>query len=1256
MITFSRNLLVRIYDTSILQLQIVSTTTSISSLSSSSSTSSTPLSFANIPIPCIRSWKGHRLPVLTADVDPTSTLLASGSNDRSILVWDIEKGYSTHNFRGHESIITCVRFQPDSTMVQRLASASEDGNVRLWDLVSSSLLISINEHYSTVTSIIFSNDASGYYMITGGRDKVLNIWDTRDFQGEGDKATLINTALKATVPTNESIEGMVMFPTSEPNSTVTMATKSDTGKEIVFATAGNRGLLRIWKLVVQGTQRNNRTYGCGCIGVRNGKDIRQILMNQHDSTTSNNNFTAKDTINQIITNATTGDDTTVPLSSQFQHLLIHFHPVGSAKFSNSGSSKSASSSSSTIPNFTTQAYNFDLFTATRDQLLSIIRVNTLKSVKNIAGFHDQFTDVKYIPRPFVSSSSSSSSAAVAPSPQRLLAVATNSEQLRIVNADTFSTTLCEGHTDIVLSVAPSPDGTLVASSSKDHTVRVWDVATGICVGICAGHTEAVGTLSFPMKANNFIRAVSSHNTKDTYLGTNGWLVSGSKDRTLKLWQLSTLLAKLPSPRPETWNPYTDIVIAGDKQKTSNLPYHARTSAAVVAHEKDINAVAVAPNDKLIASASQDKTIKLWSVPDLGLIATLRGHKRGVWSIAFSPADQILASASGDNTIRLWAVAPSAGYNCFRTFEGHDSSVLSVRFIRQGTQLLSVGADGLLKLWNTNETAECINTFDAHSDKIWALAVRPTDMNTLEDAVDDTTTMNDNGQGGHENKKIIPNYEVQIVTAGADSILNIWRDVTSATATGEIEAAEEALIKQQNLFNAMAMRDYTKAITLTLELDQPGRCGDILQELLEIGPTPPAHAPNKDERFRQMMLKEVRSLQSVDTTTVENRQQVQTLVENGHYERSMVSGLNDEGRNMLLGILENLTAGQMMTLLNYIREWNTQSRHGSLAQNVLYLILKYLPRGHLLAILTEIKNQEHRRSFATTSGNVGNTNEDDDDDMDTNARNMVTKVLPGVGTIKVPTAPSALSRENKLTPVANNINNYGDELTGLLNLSTNNNGNNSGSSNSTVTRPSTLAAAELRGLIATLLPYTQRHLDRLDRLQISTYLVDTTVYAMRGLLPNDKETLAEEEDSRQRLLGEGIHKKVTATIIPGTKRAYNDDDSDTTDDDDNDDEEDYSSGKGWLGTVVVPSSSSEKRTTTIGNDHNRTIVASITTATSTTDTKASQKANQKKRVKVTNSVISNGGSNEQLDDKTVKKDAPSVRQSGRLRNNTVGIKK
>ena len=79
------------------------------------------------------SWRPHSNPITCLTYDPTDTLVASGSTDQTIKIWDIENRYCTHNLRGHEGVITIVKFHPQPGKLQ-LFSASNDCTVRLWDL------------------------------------------------------------------------------------------------------------------------------------------------------------------------------------------------------------------------------------------------------------------------------------------------------------------------------------------------------------------------------------------------------------------------------------------------------------------------------------------------------------------------------------------------------------------------------------------------------------------------------------------------------------------------------------------------------------------------------------------------------------------------------------------------------------------------------------------------------------------------------------------------------------------------------------------------------------------------------------------------------------------------------------------------------------------------------------------------------------------------------------------------------------------
>lgn len=98
---------------------------------------------------CLRAIKAHTMPILALCYDPTGTLVASGSADRSVRVWDVARGYCTHALREHSDIVTLLRFHPNP-LTMTLASAGQDNTVRLWDLVKSRCTATFREHMSQV--------------------------------------------------------------------------------------------------------------------------------------------------------------------------------------------------------------------------------------------------------------------------------------------------------------------------------------------------------------------------------------------------------------------------------------------------------------------------------------------------------------------------------------------------------------------------------------------------------------------------------------------------------------------------------------------------------------------------------------------------------------------------------------------------------------------------------------------------------------------------------------------------------------------------------------------------------------------------------------------------------------------------------------------------------------------------------------------------------------------------------------------------
>jgi WD40 repeat protein/serine/threonine protein kinase len=214
------------------------------------------------------------------------------------------------------------------------------------------------------------------------------------------------------------------------------------------------------------------------------------------------------------------------------------------------------------------------------------------------------------------------------------------------------------HTHWVNSVCLSVDGRFALSGSSDHTVKLWEVASGKCLKTFVGHAKWVNSVC---------------------LSTDGrYALSGSDDYTLKLWEVSS----------------------GQCLRT------------FTGHNNAVNSVCLSADGQFALSGSHDHTLKLWEVSSGQCLRTFTDNIGGL-SLCLSADSRFALSGSYDHTIKLWEVASG---QCLRTFTGHNNFVNSVCLSADGRFALSGSRDDTIKLWEVS-TERCLRTFTGHNNTV-----------------------------------------------------------------------------------------------------------------------------------------------------------------------------------------------------------------------------------------------------------------------------------------------------------------------------------------------------------------------------------------------------------------------------------------------------------------------------------------------------------------------------------------------------------
>ena len=265
-----------------------------------------------------------------------------------------------------------------------------------------------------------------------------------------------------------------------------------------------------------------------------------------------------------------------------------------------------------------------------------------------------------------------------------------------------------GHTSDVVSLAFSPDEITLASGSEDGSIRFWEVTESAEKAKITGHTSGINRLAFSPDGGTLV-TVNYH--------------------TVELWDAATgAYRSTVTEEGFIWR----VGLSGDGDSFAINDYDnsirlldvstGDIKITLTGHTDTINAIAISLDGATVAGASGplfgdgEHSIFIWDAVTGEHRHTLDGHTGAIDVLAFSPDGEMLASGSQDSTVRLWHTA--AGLQAF-SFELHTDAITSLAFSVDGQTLASGSMDGTVRLWNI-ATADIERTLSV--DAIWPESV------------------------------------------------------------------------------------------------------------------------------------------------------------------------------------------------------------------------------------------------------------------------------------------------------------------------------------------------------------------------------------------------------------------------------------------------------------------------------------------------------------------------------------------------------
>mmetsp|Transcript_19549 Transcript_19549/g.51796 ORF Transcript_19549/g.51796 Transcript_19549/m.51796 type:complete len:937 (+) Transcript_19549:51-2861(+) len=589
----------------------------------------------------LQTLQGHRSGVSCLAFERSGHLLASGSNDTDIVLWDITAESGVARLRGHVDQVTAVLFWEGPEQAEgaaptatRVISASKDRFVRIWSVELQLCLQTIAEHQAEVWSLTL-NEAQTR-LVAGSADKFLRVWSLNS---------------EANVSAGEELATFIgAIPRPDGQGAAT-SLRFFRPKGIDFEV-----------LLCQGSGKTVEVFRC--FGDTDVKKRQRRRKKRVELKIKKKGDAAAEPAEKAAEEEGADDDQAVRAADELA--LLKTHRCGA------------------------KAVSLDCCAATGTVLVGLTN-NAIEAVQLKAGEDQHSVDVESSTGIEVPGHRTAVRA-LAVSHDDSLLMSASAECVKVWNAQTGNVvrTIVSGYGLCAMFVAGNEH---VLLGTKEGKLELYDLRIAEAAQEVEAHTGAVYGLAERPDHKGFASC-----SADKMLRFFDLTFTKGKSESVSFAEDAEKATELPDEcLAVAFSPNGKWLCVALLNHTVQLLFadSMKFYISLYGHRLPVMSIDVSSDSALVASGSADKNVKLWSTQFGNCLRSLRAHDDSVMLVKFLPGTHYLASAGRDRDLKLW---DCDSYELITALKGHGSEILSLAISQDASFITTAGSDKQIRIW------------------------------------------------------------------------------------------------------------------------------------------------------------------------------------------------------------------------------------------------------------------------------------------------------------------------------------------------------------------------------------------------------------------------------------------------------------------------------------------------------------------------------------------------------------------------------